>query len=463
MPTDLQEALNAAGAAALIQKRIDPVLLEYQRRYSPLVRTLPTVQWNSNIYYFNQRTTYVQGGPVQDGGARPVGQSIYVQNQFTIRNFQEIGSVTGYAQAVTADLIGNLRATEIEGAARGLSWDIETALTWGNSGSTVFGPYPQFTGFDVLAANYSGTTTNAINYGGVPLDLGVLDQIIDLVETNVGEPVDGGANWMFVMSPTANSRLAQLFTNQQRFIAPPIGRIETDAGLVVATYRDVPIIKSSFLNARTTQMTPISTSHVNTGGTLAAGTYYYQVSAVVGRSGESLPCAAVSVTVTTATGIVTLSFTPPTGYEGGMIWHYKVFRGTSSSNCTLLGYVDAAVALNSTGVSPIVTNQIVDNGTTLIAQNSVGPTQPGTYPAAYVNRNATVIPLSGGDQNIYLLSKDPNYVVRPYVRDMTIVDLYPNTTSPDALPFGMVSDTTLALRASRFIGRASGINVALAS
>jgi hypothetical protein len=49
---------------------------------------------------------------------------------FQIRLLQSIGAVTGYAQAVTRNLIGDLRAREIEGAARGLYWDLETALLW---------------------------------------------------------------------------------------------------------------------------------------------------------------------------------------------------------------------------------------------------------------------------------------------------------------------------------------------
>ena len=55
MPTDLQEALTASGAAPLIQKQIDPVLLEYQRRYSPFVRALPSQKWGSTVYFFNRR------------------------------------------------------------------------------------------------------------------------------------------------------------------------------------------------------------------------------------------------------------------------------------------------------------------------------------------------------------------------------------------------------------------------
>jgi len=99
--SDLQEALTAAGAAPLINKIIDPLLLEYQRRYSPLVRSIPTIPWGSTVYNFNQRTSRVPGGFVQDGGARPVGNSVYAQNGFTIRNLQAVGAVTGYSQAVT--------------------------------------------------------------------------------------------------------------------------------------------------------------------------------------------------------------------------------------------------------------------------------------------------------------------------------------------------------------------------
>src|SRR5665213_3009496 len=76
----VQEALDAAGAAALVQKNISPMLLEYVRRYSPLVGILPTEKWGSSVYYFNTRTALSQGGAVVDGGARAVSWSTYVQN-----------------------------------------------------------------------------------------------------------------------------------------------------------------------------------------------------------------------------------------------------------------------------------------------------------------------------------------------------------------------------------------------
>ena len=165
MANDLEEALTAAGAAALVQKQIDPVLLEYQRRYAPLVRSLPTVKWGSTVYYFNKRTQLPTGGFVTDGGARSVAVSNYAQENFQIRLLQSVGAVTGYSQAVTADLIGDLRAREIEGAARGLYWDMETAIIWGSEAPTANGPYPQFDGLDVICASFTSASTGGPSQG----------------------------------------------------------------------------------------------------------------------------------------------------------------------------------------------------------------------------------------------------------------------------------------------------------
>ena len=461
MPTDLEEALNAAGAAPLVQKQIDPVLLEYERRYAPLVRATATEKWGSNVYYFNQRTSVAPGGFVTDGGARPVTNSTYTQNQFTIRNLQSVGAVTGFAQQVTADLVGSLRATEIEGAARGLLWDIETAMVSGNAAATLAGPYPQFDGYDTIASTFSGNTQNAIDFSGAgAFDLGNLDQVIDMVESNVAMPVES-TDWMFAVSPTLVSRIAQLLTAQQRFVET----VEVATGLIVLSYRNIPLVKSSFLNPRSNVMGTVTAATATTGGTVVAATYIYKVSAVIARFGEIQ--ASAEVTQVSAGGnnsVNTLSFTPPTGPDGAIPTLYKVYRTSSTTGTeTLLGVVDAAVSLASDGVTPIVANQIVDTGATLIPQNSTGPTQPNTPVAAYVGTNTGLKPLVSGSQNFYLLSRDPNLILRPFVRDLTPIELYPTTSSPDSLPFAFVSDTTLAVRAPKYMGRGSAANITLAN
>ena len=451
--TDLQEALTAVGGAALIQKQIDPVLIEYQRRYAPFVRALPTVKWGSNTYYFNSRDSLPAGGFVTDGGARPVATSVYNQHNFVIRQFQTVGAVTGYAQAVTADLAGNLRAKEISGAHQGLLWDLETALLWGNSAATINGPYPQFDGLDTIVNSFSGTPQNCINAAGAAITLAYLDEIIDIVEQNTAAPVET-SDWMFVVSPSVNSKIAQQQQAQQRYV----DSTEVAPGLIVNSYRGVPIVKSSFLQPRSYQMGTVTAAAVNAGGSLTAATYYYKVSAVINRFGEIAASAEASAT-TTGTGIITLSFTPPAGVENSTANLYKVYRSTGAGTETFLGYVDANVAVASDGVTPIVTNQIVDNGVSLNAQNSTGPTQQTVPQTAYVGTNTSLLPPTGYEQSIYLLSRDSDFIVRPYVRDLQAVDLYPTTASPDSLPFAIVSDTTLAVRGPKYLGRLANVTV----
>ncbi|MEV4438514.1 phage major capsid protein [Streptomyces sp. NPDC049577] len=452
---ELREALTAAGAAPLVPTIIDPMLLEYQRRYAPLVRAIPTRKWDSTVYYFNQRTARAQGGFVADGGARPVTNSTYVQNSFPIRNLQSVGAVTGYSQAVTRQLIGDLRAQEIEGSIQGLYWDIENAILWGNSGSTQYGGYPQFDGLDSLVSTFSGSNQNAIDFNAA-MTLGALDKLIDMVEQQAAMAVQD-ASWMFVMSPTAASKVAQLLTAQQRFV----DRVEVASGLNVLTYRDVPIVKTSFLSARSFGMGTVTTATATSGGSLPAATYYYQVVPVIARQGEVLPSTEVSQVTTGSTSTVTLSFSTPTGLDGSQPNLYKVYRSTSTGTETLLGYVDATVGIAADGVTPILTTSIVDDGVKLTPKN--GSTVPAAGPAAYVGTNASVKPLATGQENIYLMARNQDFVVRPYVRELTPLDVYPTTAGPDQLPYAIVSDTTLAVRAPKYLGRLSRVTTTLSS
>lgn len=458
MPTELREALTAAGASALLPKIISPLLLEYQRRYAPLLRAIPSVKWDADTYFFNSRTVNPNGGFVTDGGARVVSNSTYTQNSFQMRHFQIVGAITGYSQEVTRQVIGDLRAREIEGSIQGMMWDIEHAVAWGNAGATQYGAYPQFDGLDTLVSTYSGSNKNCLDLSGVSTNTGLLlahlDELADMVETNAAMSVFD-SSWMYVMSNTAVSKVAQLLQNQQRFV----DRVEVAAGLLVPTYRGIPLMKTSFLSTRSTQMSTVATATATTGGTLAAGTYYYQVSAVIARQGETAVSAEVSQTTTGATSTNTLSFTPPTGLDGLQPTLYKVYRSTATGTESLVGVVDATVGLSSDGITPIQTTSIVDTGTTLIPQNGV--TQPATYPATYQGTNANKKPPTQGREPIYLLSRDENFVCRPYVRDLEPVDIYPTTSSPDSLPYALISDCVFALRGPKFLGALTGVPVAV--
>ena len=458
MPSELREALNAAGASALIPKIIDPILLEYQRRYSPLVRAIPMQQWQADQYYFNQRTAVASGGFVPDGGARPVSNSTYVQLSYQMKHVESVGAVTGYAQEVTRQVIGDLRQTEIQGAIRGYYWDVEAGCLWGNAASTLNQAQPQFDGLDTLVSDFTSGYKNSLDKAGNTLTLAFLDELIDMVEMNAAMPVFD-ETWMIVLSSTAASKIAQLLTNQQRFETVTVA-----TGLIVPTYRNIPLVKTSFLASRGYTMGTVTAnaSQANASATLN-GTYKYVISPVISRQGETIPSVEVSQAVSTNFN-VTLLFTPPTGLDGLSPTLYKVYRtavGGASGSETFLGYVDSTVGLASDGVTPIVTNNIVDTGYALIAQQSSGSVVPATLPTTYYGTNANLLPPAAAQENLYLISRDRNNVVRPYVRESHPVDVYPTTASPDTLPYALIGDMSLAVRATRFVGRLTRVSTAV--
>lgn len=444
MTTQTQEALTALGANALVQKQIDPVLLDYVRRYSPLIYSLPDRHWDSVAYFYNSRTALGAGGAVQDGGTRPLTTSTYSQNSYTIKNFQQVGGVTGYAQAVTRSLIGDLLVSEEEGAVQGQTWDIETALLWGSAGATAGGQYPTMDGADTLIANYSGVSQNAIDVAEAPFALRHLDLLIDNVQTNAAMAISSSP-WAFWCSPTVESKIAQLLTNQQRFTS-----VEVAPGLVVSSYRNVPIIPSSFLGARSFVVGAVPTATATTGGTLAAATYYYRVSAVIARFGEIAASAEVSQATTGATSTVTLTLPNIVGPDAATPIQYKVYRSTGTGTETLLGITDA---FDPTG-APATT--IVDTGATLLP-NGVALNAP----AAYVATNTGQKPRSVNDEDIYLIARDANFVVRPWVRNFEKIPLAATVSSPDMLPFALVTDCCLAIRAPKYAARLSRVQIAL--
>jgi peptidoglycan/xylan/chitin deacetylase (PgdA/CDA1 family) len=82
------------------------------------------------------------------------------------------------------------------------------------------------------------------------------------------------------------------------------------------------------------------------GGTLAAGTYYYKLTAL-SATGETLPSAEVSATTTTSTSKVTLTWSAPTGATG-----YRIYRSSASGAETLLASVGTVTTFADTGAAP---------------------------------------------------------------------------------------------------------------
>jgi hypothetical protein len=233
--------------------------------------------------------------------------------------------------------------------------------------------------------------------------------------------------------------------------------VEVAAGLIVPTYRNVPMVKSSFLSTRNTAMGAV-TATPGVGGSLAADDYSYRVSAIIARHGETQASASVTATVA-ANGVVTLAFAPPTGLEQATPILYKVYRGDASGQERLLGVVDAIVGVQGDNITPIVATSIVDDGVKLTPKN--GSTIPAEGPTAYVGGNVNKRPAKHGSESMFLIPRDDEFIYRPYVRELTPLDVYPTVTSPDSLPYAIAADTVLAIRAPKFIGGGYHVNVAL--
>lgn len=450
MPTDygIQEALTAVGAAPLVQKRIDPLVNELQRRYSPLAAMVPTVAWNSTVYNWDVRAALPSAGPVLDGGARPVSTSTYQQKKVTLTHLLAVGAVTGYAEAVTQSF-GSLRGREIMGAIQSMTWALESQLVGGNATASANGAFPQFNGLDAICGKFSGATQNSIT-ATATFALALLDELIDMVENNIAQPIFNN-EWMFVASPGVESKVAQLLTNQQRFN----DQVEVQPGLICQTYRNIPFAKTSFLSARGGTMSTITLTQATTGGHLSSGKRYYTITAVLPTVGETKVCTTKTITIASGTtNVVKAAFTPPSTSTGAPVLLYKVWEGSTSGGMRLLGVVTGTVG--QTGVNPILTTSIVDTGQALVPHHTT--IVPATIPTTYFGGNTAMKPEPATGQDIYLVSRNPANIVRPYVRDcQPVPNLAPTVTGPDQLPFALVTDTALAVRMPTFIGRLRGV------
>ena len=461
---ELEEALGAVTAvsgASLIQKYIDPLILEYVRRYSPLLSALPSKKLvGTNAYNWVTRSALPDGGAVSDGGGRPVSSSTYLQTPTTVKQYQAVGAVTGFAQAVTG-VIADLQRSEIDGAMQSLMWAVETSLVYGNdaataalpsqtSGGALYGGGPDMRGLDYQVNNFSGSTQNAIDTNGATISFSLLDQGIDLIEENASQPL--GHDWMIVCSPKVGSKINQLLTNQQRFL----GSADINAGAYVPTYRDLPIVKSSFLASRSQQMGVVTPTVIN-GGSLTAGAYKYQISAVINRFGEIGASAEVTATTATTNLTANLAFATPTGPDSNGPILYKVYRtaiGGATGTETLLGVV---AAFDDTG-APVTSIQ--DNGVAL-GVNGRSQTVTAPWPTAYQDGNAGVGVRSVGQEDIFLIPKSENFILRPYVRDFFSKELAQTSTAADVMPFYIASDTALAVRAPKYVSRLARVSISL--
>lgn len=131
---------------------------------------------------------------------------------------------------------------------------------------------------------------------------------------------------------------------------------------------------------------PASTS--TTGGTLAANTYYYVVTAILNPQGESIASNEVSITTTGTTSSNTITWTAPPGMT---VTGYRVYRGTAAGAENVYYAPGNVLTFTDTGGASTAGTPPTDTGTGFSQINEVTPDDDATfitagqgpYPAAY--------------------------------------------------------------------------------
>lgn len=148
----------------------------------------------------------------------------------------------------------------------------------------------------------------------------------------------------------------------------------TDTG-ASGTNGTVPSSNSTTLAAPTAN-TPTTAT---TGGTLAAATYYYKVTAI-NSIGETLPSAEVSIATTGSTSTNTVTWSAVSGATG-----YKIYRGTAAGAESVYYTVGNVTTFSDTGGASTAGTPPTSNTTTIIAPVAAAPTTSptgGAFPEA---------------------------------------------------------------------------------
>ncbi len=292
---------GAGSGGPLIPEDLNPTIVELVRWLSPLTAMVKVERANGLTHQFNQRTVLPAAAFEGENALTAQSNSTYVRATVELKVIRSKGSVTGLLQAASQKFTNALKK-EIEGAAKAMARLIEFGLLWGNTTDAY-----QYNGADAVI------TTNRIDWNAVA-SLGLLDDMLDRVE-NAGAAMDPKC---FIMSPQMNSKVSGLQTQIRKSVN--VGQIEFPGGLIMNTYRDVPILRSSYCRPTGT-MGAITAADSGVAGSLVAATAYNWRVAPVTIYGEQI--ASPSTAHTTGGGItsVLVSFA---GYAGALL--YKVYR-----------------------------------------------------------------------------------------------------------------------------------------
>lgn len=324
----VQKALTTAAGSgqALTPQNLEKLITTTVVRLVPEIAVLDPFNAAMRYHEFNRLLSLPGGqGAMGEGAVTPTGQSAYERTGRVLKVTRAKGAVTNFLMDSSKGYIDAL-SVEMENHVHAHAYNLVFQIHYGNDQAD---PY-MFPGLDtfIQTNRFAGTRG-----GTVPTDLSDLDNMID---ANIRLQ---GANHRkaFLMTPEMLSKYSRLLTNvrlNQGVVGSGMTQVEIDGGWRLQAYRDIPIITTSALRNDNTMGT-LTAAKTDSGGSVAANTYYFQV-AYVSLDGESIACAEKSVSPSGGSSVVTLSWDDVPAAR-----LYKIYCSTTSGEEKLVSILPA--------------------------------------------------------------------------------------------------------------------------
>lgn len=313
----VQKALtsDSASGGPLVPQNLEKLITNTLVQLVPEIAVIAPVHIDGKYHEFNRLNSLPGGqGAMGESGTTPTTQSAYTRAGRTLKVTRRKGAVTNFLQDASKNYIDAL-SQEMENHVQAHGYDLRTQILWGNEEADAF----TFGGLDSFIA----TNREAGVLGGVvPTDLSDLDRMIDANADRQGSNHPKG----FLMTNRMLSKFSRLLTNvrlNQGLAQGGLSTVSIPGGWRLQAYRDIPIIPTTGLK-NDTAMGTVTASKTDSGGSVAAATYYFRVS-FVNLNGESVADAERSVTPSGGSSVVTLAWA-----DVPSAWYYKVYCSDAS-------------------------------------------------------------------------------------------------------------------------------------
>lgn len=375
MAEELRKALltTAVGSgSALVPEDLEPALIEYLYKVSPLTRLLKVKAANGATHEYNKRTGVPASWFEGELTSTTQATSSYERATVQLKILRTGGGVSGFAQAATREFINALES-EITGSVEGFADLVEFGTLWGSASADTY----QFSGLDTFVqADTTARADNVFDVNGV-ITLTDLDNMLNAAEGFREVQRDPK---VFIASRGMISKISGLQTK----ILRNVNEIEYEGGFRMRTYMDIPLLPSDFVKPATTTTSPSDlAAAAATGGTLATGSYYYKIASVTLYGEQLAGSTEATVSTTGSQNTVNLTWTADTTAK-----LYKVYRGTSTgdTNLTYLTTI-AAKAYDSTGLVTASVAAWSDSGSVTQTTNVQHPLSTGMENIFLINLN----------------------------------------------------------------------------